>query len=127
MAAGMFLIGLAQAFAVFADEPPTPKGTQIRYRLPQGIKRFLEHKSLLLETLLSEPVISEAVRLSNAEHKTISHEEIQRLDERWIKSKGIDDFIKVLNAFNFFIKPWLLLGTINFLGESFMKDFFNKG
>lgn len=62
--------------------------------LAPEVERVLTQKSLLVEDLLRDPVIIDAVRATNQAHIDISLEQIIELDQRWRSSDGVDDFIR---------------------------------
>ena len=60
----------------------------------EEIELLLSKKIDVASKFLNDPVIISNIRQSNEEHKNISLNDIRKLDQRWITTKGIDDFIR---------------------------------
>lgn len=58
------------------------------------VEQVLLQKRKLIEELLSDAVVLEAVTVSNQTHQTISDAKIKELDSKWQATKGVDDFVK---------------------------------
>jgi len=77
------------------DSPTsTAKKEAVRFPLAAKVKQLLDHKLRLIASLLEDPIIIQAIKKSNVSHQNISQAEIQKLDERWRRSSGVDDFIR---------------------------------
>lgn len=68
--------------------------TPVKVVLSQEVEQALKRKINLIQPLLREARIMEAVRAANVKHKKISHEEIMKLDKQWRATKGVDGFVK---------------------------------
>jgi hypothetical protein len=64
------------------------------------VKQILEKKKELIENLAKDPLIIKAVKESNERNHNITLPEILRLDAKWQKTEGLDEFIKsfIINA-----------------------------
>ena len=58
------------------------------------IEALLSKKIGIAAQSLNDPVILSGVRQANEQHKNISLSDIRRLDQRWVTTQGVDDFIK---------------------------------
>lgn len=58
------------------------------------LEAVLAKKITLLETLVKDPVIIDAVIAAYAKNKLLSQKEIATLDQAWKDGKGVDAFIK---------------------------------
>lgn len=58
------------------------------------VKKILEKKKEAIENLAKEPPVIKFVKESNEKYRNTALTEILRLDAKWQKTEGIDDFIK---------------------------------
>jgi hypothetical protein len=58
------------------------------------VKQILEKKKVVIENLAKDPLIIKAVKETNERNRNITMPEILRLDEKWQKTEGLDEFIK---------------------------------
>ena len=58
------------------------------------VNQILERKKGLIKNLAQESYLIRLVKETNEKNQSISNSEIRRLDERWQRTEGIDDFIK---------------------------------
>ncbi|MBN4080192.1 hypothetical protein JYT31_00870 [Beggiatoa alba] len=58
------------------------------------VKAVLDSKVKLIETLVRNPIVIDAIRAANRERQHIAMSEIQHLDKKWRSVKGSDAFIK---------------------------------
>jgi hypothetical protein len=58
------------------------------------VKEVLANKSGLVEQLAADAIVVAAVKTANQANKELSQAEIDRLDEQWQQTEGIDEFIK---------------------------------
>jgi len=69
------------------------------------VKDILEKKKEAIENLAKELFIIKVVKESNEKYRNTSLSEILKLDEKWQKTEGIDDFIKsfIINECGLFL------------------------
>lgn len=62
--------------------------------------QILDKKKEVIENLAKDPLIIKAVKESNERNQNITLPEILRLDRKWQKTEGMDEFIKsfIINA-----------------------------
>jgi len=62
--------------------------------LAEEVEAILDAKASLVVSLVRDPLIIAEVKKSNEDHRSITLEEIELLDQRWRRSDGMDSFIK---------------------------------
>jgi len=60
----------------------------------EEVNQILERKKELIKNLAQDPYLIRLVREANEKNQGLSNTAINRLDERWQRTEGIDDFIK---------------------------------
>ena len=65
-----------------------------RVGFSKEVKQVLEKKIVLIKQLAEDVQIIKAVKESNGKNQKLTHSEILSLDDKWRKTKGMDNFIK---------------------------------
>ena len=60
----------------------------------EEVNQILEEKKELVKNMAQDPQVIRLVQQANQKNQDLSSSEINRLDERWQQTDGIDDFIK---------------------------------
>ena len=68
------------------------QGTEVTFS--EEVNQILERKKELIINMAQDPQIISFVRRANEKNQDLSNSAINRLDERWQRTEGIDDFIK---------------------------------
>ena len=88
----MFAVVLLMAHSGFA-QPATGENSHVA--LSKTVQDLFEKKRSLIEKeVAGNPLIIEEVKKYNEKNKDISLEEIKKMDQRWIASQGVTDFMK---------------------------------
>jgi hypothetical protein len=58
------------------------------------VKQILDKKKEVIENLAKDPLVIKAVKETNERNRNITLPEILRLDRKWQKTEGMDEFIK---------------------------------
>jgi len=60
----------------------------------EEVNQILERKKDLIKNMSQDPQLVNFVRSANEKNRDLSDSAINRIDERWQRTEGIDDFIK---------------------------------